>query len=302
MSASYTLRRYVPEDFQAVAALAVAASASPETACGQPDVASVDEFVADYGHRPLEQEAWVAELDGRVVAFAAGSARNQTFVIDGPIVAPEAQRLGIGTALFAQLEAEAARGGFAQAQGGVRATNERGLRFLERLGYRPKDEIYVYETHQPLSKVFNVPAGVIIGELKPRHLVPFLMIMHECFPGYRLPSTPQRLFEPDKMKIFLALDEADKPVGAVTAFFYPEDRIGYIYHIGITEPYRRGGLGRALLLSATDWLWETHSPRFVGLSTNDSAGVRHSLYERVGFELQYGLRYLQKTIGQPANA
>jgi GNAT superfamily N-acetyltransferase len=128
------------------------------------------------------------------------------------------------------------------------------------------------------------------------------MIMHECFPGYRLPSTPQRLFEPDKMKIFLALDEADKPVGAVTAFFYPEDRIAYIYHIGITAPYRRSGLGRALLLSATDWLWETHNPRFVGLSTSDSAGVRRSLYERVGFELQYGLRYLQKAIAQPAKA
>lgn len=282
--------------------LAVAASASPETACGQPDVASVDEFVADYGHRALEQEAWVAELDCRVVAFAAGAPRNQTFVIDGPIVAPEAQRLGIGAALFAQLEAEAAAAGLAQAQGGVRASNERGLRFLEKLGYRPKDEIYVYETHQPLSKTFNVPAGLTIGELKPRHLVPFLMIMHECFPGYRLPSTPQRLFEPDKMKIFLALDEADKPVGAVTAFFYPEDRIGYIYHIGITEPYRRGGLGRALLLSATDWLFETHSPRFVGLSTSDTAGVRQSLYERVGFELQYGLKYLQKAIAQPANA
>jgi GNAT superfamily N-acetyltransferase len=302
MSASYTLRRYRPEDFQAVAALAVASSSSPETACGQPDVASVDEFQADFGHRHLEQEAWVAEQDGLVVAFAAGLVRNQTLTIDGPIVAPAAQRQGIGTALFEKLEADALHAGVALTQGGVRATNARGLRFLEKLGYQSKDEIYVYETHQRLTMPITPPANLTIGELKPRHLVPFLMIMHECFPGYRLPSTPQRLFEPDKMKIFLALDEADKPVGAVTAFFYPEDRIAYIYHLGITEPYRRTGLGRALLLSATDWLWETHSPRFVGLSSSDSAGVRRSLYERVGFELQYGLLYLCKPIGQPAKA
>lgn len=300
MSAPYTLRRYRPDDFQAVAALAVAASSSPDTACGQPDVASADEFEADYGHRNLEAEAWVAEQDGEVIAFAAGGSRNQTLIIDGPIVAPAYQRQGIGEALFRLLEDDARAIGAQYARGGVRASNERGKRFLEAQGYAPQDQIFVYEAHRPLEGEIAVPEGLTIGELKPRHLVPFLMIMHECFPAYRLPSTPQRLFEPDKMKIFLALDESDKPVGAVTAFFYPEDRIAYIYHLGITEPYRRSGLGRSLLLSATAWLWETHDPRFVGLSSSDSAGVRRSLFERVGFELQYSLLYMQKAVAQTA--
>ena len=300
MSTPYTLRRYRPDDFHAVAALAVLASSSPETACGQPDVASVDEFQADYGHRNLEAEAWVAEQDGQVVGFAAGGVRNRTLTIDGPIVLGPYQRQGIGAAFFKRLEEDARLAGAHYTQTGVRATNERGLRFLEAHGYEPQNQIYVYETHRPLTASYTLPAGLTIGELKPRHLVPFLMIMHECFPAYRLPSTPQRLFEPDKMKIFLALDDADKPVGAVTAFFYPEDRMAYIYHLGITEPYRRSGLGRALLLSATEWLWETHNPRFVGLSSSDSAGVRMSLFERVGFELQYSLRYMRKPVGQPA--
>jgi GNAT superfamily N-acetyltransferase len=265
-------------------------------------VASADEFAADYGHRPLELEAWVAEVDGRVVAFAAGLAGSQTLRIDGPIVDPAHQGLGIGRALFERLEDDALRAGMTSVQGGVRATNQRGLRFLEKLGYAPQNQIHVYETHRPLGPAPEAPEGLVIGELKPRHLVPFLMIMHECFPGYRLPSTPQRLFEPDKMKIFLALDGADKPVGAVTAFFYPEDRIGYIYHLGITEPYRRTGLGRSLLLAATDWLFETHQPRFVGLSSSDQASVRERLFERAGFELQYGLLYLRKAVGEGAEA
>jgi ribosomal protein S18 acetylase RimI-like enzyme len=300
MSAPYTLRRYRPDDFNAVAALAVLASSSQETACGQPDVASVDEFQADYGYRNLEAEAWVAERDGRVVGFAAGGVRNQTLTIEGPIVLPDHQRQGIGAALFAHMEADARLAGVPHTQCGVRATNQRGLRFLEKLGYAPQNEVFVYETHQRLAADFAPPAGVTIGELKPRHLVPFLLLMHECFPSYRLPSTPQRLFEPDKMKIFLALDADDKPVGAVTAFFYPEDRIAYIYHLGISEPYRRSGLGRALLISATEWLWESHNPTFVGLSSSDSAGVRHNLFERVGFALQYSLLFLQKPVVQTA--
>lgn len=300
MSAPYILRRYRPDDFNAVAALAVLASSSQETACGQPDVASADEFQADYGHRNLEAEAWVAEQDGEVVGFAAGGVLNQTLTIEGPIVLPANQRQGIGAALFAHLEADARAAGVNFTQSGVRATNQRGLRFLKKLGYEPQNEVFVYETHQRLDAAFEPPGGVTIGELKPRHLVPFLLLMHECFPSYRLPSTPQRLFEPDKMKIFLALDEADKPVGAVTAFFYPEDRIAYIYHLGIAEPYRRSGLGRALLISATEWLWESHNPRFVGLSSSDSAGVRQSLFERVGFALQYSLLFLQKPVVQAA--
>jgi GNAT superfamily N-acetyltransferase len=284
-----------------MAALAVMASSSPETACGQPDVASVDEFKADYLHRPLEQEAWVAEAqDGTVIGFASGSVRNGTFSVEGPIVLPDWQRQGVGSRLFAMVEEDARATGAERIEAGVRASNERGHAFLEGLGYEPARQIHVYETHAPLEATFSLGDGYTIGELKPRYLLPFLMLMHECFPGYRLPSNPQRLFEPDKMKIFLALDDQDKVAGAVTAFFYPEDHMGYIYHLGVSEPHRRRGLSRSLLVSACDWLWTAHTPRFVGLSTSDEVGVRHSLYERVGFKLQYALVYLKKPVQQPA--
>lgn len=301
MTIPYQVRRYRAEDFEPVAELAVLASSSPATACGQPDVSSVNEFSADYGHRQLENEAWVAETeDGRVVGFAAGNLRNSTLTVDGPIVAEDFRHLGIGTALFGKLEEDARASGAAALEGGVRASNAVGQVFLRKHGYKPSREIYCYECHEPLDKQADLPEGYAIGELKPRYLLPFLMVMHECFPGYRLPSNPQRLFEPDKMKIFLALDHHDKVAGAVTAFFYPEDQMGYIYHLGVSEPHRRRGLSRALLLSACDWLWTAHTPRFVGLSTSDEVGVRHSLYERVGFKLQYALLYLKKSVARPA--
>lgn len=302
MSIPYQVRRYRPEDFQAVATLAVAASSSPATACGQPDVASVNEFEVDYGHRNLEQEAWVAEAeDGAILGFAAGNLRNQNLTLDGPIVREDVRQHGIGTALFTRLEEDAVAVGAQALEGGVRASNATGQVFLRKHGYKPSREIYCYEAHNPLEASGAAPEGYRLGELKPRYLLPFLMVMHECFPGYRLPSNPQRLFEPDKMKIFLALDDQDKVAGAVTAFFYPEDHMGYIYHLGVSEPHRRRGLSRSLLVSACDWLWTSHTPRFVGLSTSDDVGVRHVLYERVGFKLQYALVYLKKPVQQPAS-
>lgn len=303
MTVPFQVRRYRPEDFEAVAALAVAASSSPATACGQPDVASAAEFEADYGHRHLDQEAWVAETDdGQVVGFAAGNLRNHTLTMDGPIVREDVRHQGVGTALFQHLEQDAATHGAKTLEGGVRASNAMGQIFLRKHGYKPSREIYCYECHEPLEAPLEAPEGYRIGELKPRYLLPFLMVMHECFPGYRLPSNPQRLFEPDKMKIFLALDAQDKVAGAVTAFFYPEDQMGYVYHLGVSDPHRRRGLSRALLVAACDWLWTSHQPRFVGLSTSDEMGVRQSLFERVGFKLQYALLYLKKPLGKAASA
>ncbi len=148
MTTPFLVRRYTPDDFEPVAALAVLASSAPETACGQPDVASVNEFAADYGHRNLEAEAWVAVGPaGEVIGFAGGQLRTQTLTVDGPIVDPAWQRRGIGRALFDRLEADACELGALGVEGGVRATNTQGRAFLDRLGYGPSREIYCYEAH-----------------------------------------------------------------------------------------------------------------------------------------------------------
>jgi GNAT superfamily N-acetyltransferase len=302
MSAPYEVRRYAPADFDAVAALAVLASASAETACGQPDVASTAEFEADYGHRALEREGWVAIAADAVVGFAAGQLRNGVVLVDGPIVAPGWRGRGVGTALFARVEADAAEAGAEAVETGVRATNTRGEAFLMARGYAPNREIFVYEAYERVRSEAPVPPGYTLVDLKPRHLVPFLMLLQECFPGYRLPSTPQRLFEPDKMKIFLVLDGQERVAGAITAFYYPEDELGYIYHLGVSEPHRRRGLARVLLGAACDWLWDDHAPKVIGASTSDELGARRALFEPFGFALRYALRYARKGLPSGARA
>ncbi|MEB3330156.1 MAG: GNAT family N-acetyltransferase, partial [Candidatus Sericytochromatia bacterium] len=135
MTAAFHIRRYEPADFLALAALAVEASASPDTACGQPDVASVAEFEVDYGHRSLEQEAWVAiDGAGAVLGFTAGQSRGGVLMVDGPIVKPSHRRRGIGRALYEHLEQEAHAAGVELVEVGVRSTNTVGDAFLGAIG------------------------------------------------------------------------------------------------------------------------------------------------------------------------
>ena len=297
MTAPFRIRRYEPADFPALAALAVEASATPETACGQPDVASVAEFEVDYAHRPLEEEAWVAvDPGGAVVGFTAGQTRSGVLMVDGPIVAPGARRLGIGRALYQRLEAEAVAAGVELMEVGVRSTNAVGDAFLSAIGCGKHREIYVYEAHARVRAEPQIPAGYHIEDLKPRTLLPFLMVMHECFPGYRLPSTPQRLFEPERMKIVLAIDATGRVAGALTAFYYPEDGHGYLYHLGVSEAHRGKGLARGLIVAACDWLWDTHGPHLIGASTSIELGARQRLFHPLGFALQYALRYARKPL------
>jgi ribosomal protein S18 acetylase RimI-like enzyme len=297
MTQGFRIRRYSDGDFDAIAHLAVEASASPQTACGQPDVASVNEFHADYAHRPLYNEAWVAEDEaGHIIGFVAGQMRQKMVALDGPIVAPAARQQGVGRALCQAIEQDASANGAETLECGVRSSNEAGALFLERLGYHASRNIHCYELSVRRECLRPVPSGFRVVALQPRYLLLFLMVMHECFPGYRLPSSPQRLFEPDKMCIFLVLDEAEQPVAGVTAFYYPEDHLGYIYHLGVTAAHRRRGLGSALLDAAVDWLMTSHQPPKIGLSTSQGEAERRALYEALGFEHRYSLNYSCKVL------
>lgn len=300
MSVAYRIRRYDPADFAAVARLAVEVSSAPETACGQPDVASVAEFEADYAHRPLETEAWVAvDAADAVVGFIGGHARRGVLLVDGPIVSEGFRRQGIGAELFARVEADAAAQGAEQLEVGVRSTNTHGEAFLGAMRCLHHREIYVYEAHHRVRAEVAPPPGYAIEDLKPRTLLPFLMVMNECFPGYRMPSSPQRLFEPDRMKIVLARDAEGHVVGAVTAFFYPEDGHGYLYHLGVSDGHRGKGLARALVVAACDWLWEAHQPHLIGASTSNDLSARQKIFHPLGFALQYALRYARKVLAAP---
>jgi GNAT superfamily N-acetyltransferase len=92
-----------------------------------PVIHSVEEDVSWYRER-LGGEAWVCELDGRVAGFAVIREGD----LDALYVAPEAQRRGIGAALFRQAR-ESRPDGFSW---WVFRDNARARTFYESLGGR----------------------------------------------------------------------------------------------------------------------------------------------------------------------
>jgi len=98
--------------------------------------AEIAERIESGGHPFL-----VAEADGRVVGWAAGSEYSGRDVYAGVAecsvyVDPDQRGRGIGTALLAALVDEAAGRGFYKLIGKVFATNEGSMRLVEKGGFR----------------------------------------------------------------------------------------------------------------------------------------------------------------------
>jgi GNAT superfamily N-acetyltransferase len=124
------IRQASPEDAEAVVRLFRESRA--EAMPWLPVLHTAEEDEAWYRDR-LAGEAWVYEFDGRVVGFALVREDD----LDALYVAPEAQRGGVGSALFRRAQ-EARPQGFGW---WVFRDNTRARRFYESLGGR-----LLYET------------------------------------------------------------------------------------------------------------------------------------------------------------
>jgi GNAT superfamily N-acetyltransferase len=119
------IRQATPDD--AAAVVRIFRESRVEAMPWLPVLHTAEEDQAWYRDR-LGGEAWVYELDGRVVGFALVREGD----LDALYVAPEAQRGGVGTALFRRAQ-EARPDGFGW---WVFRDNARARRFYESLGGR----------------------------------------------------------------------------------------------------------------------------------------------------------------------
>lgn len=86
---------------------------------------------------------------------------------------------------------------------------------------------------------------------------------------------------------FLAMDGGE-PAGVVTGYERTEDDpdLGWVQWLGVRKPWRRRGLGQALLLHAFNQLYARGKPR-AGLSVDASSLTgADRLYERVGMHVE----------------
>ena len=95
--------------------------------------------------RDARGEILVADVDGRVVGFAATEHGDNQ--ITDLWVSPDAEGQGIGTALMAATEARIGLRGYDAVEIDVMTANRRALGLYEYLGYRAIRESHAYDPH-----------------------------------------------------------------------------------------------------------------------------------------------------------
>ena len=240
-----------------------------------------------------ERDTWVARADGRVVAAA-------TLWTHGDVpnvwadVHPDAVGRGLGTSLLDLTEARAREHGASAIRNDVFAEDEAARRLLEGRGYRLVRRYYEMRIelgdeppHEP-----RWPEGLRVDEFRPddAHAV------HDAlgdafkeewgwspmdFEEWRRVRLEADDFDPSLWSVVWDDDEV-AAVARVDPFRYGG---GWIHALGVRKPWRRRGLGLALL-QRTFRLFHARGQRTVGLGVdteNPSGALR--LYERAGMHV-----------------
>jgi GNAT superfamily N-acetyltransferase len=137
------VRKAVPGDAAAIAAIAAAAYAPYEARIGRPPAP----VTADYGAAVARGEVWVAQRDDDLVGLLVLVDRPDHVLLENVAVIPSAQGSGIGARLLAHAEALAA------ALGRPEVRLYTNVAMTENLAYYPRHG-YV-ETHRGVQDGFH---------------------------------------------------------------------------------------------------------------------------------------------------
>lgn len=294
----FNLRPAAWEDVQAVADLTLAVC----TADGDPqDAAQPAELKTEWGTPgfTLGTDAWVVtDLAGRVIGYEEFFNRHAHASLQGDgYVHPEYEGQGVGTALLRALE-QRAQAELASAEADLRVflrnvmtiEDQAGRALHENEGYRAirySWSMRINLDDQP--PVAQFPAGV---EIRPfdeaRHLFAVYEAIEEAFadhwshPKSDFASWKYRQLAPERYHPELwHVAWAGEDVAGVALCRY-RGGMGWVGGLGVRRPWRKQGLGMALLLHSFQE-FHRRGQRTVGLgvdASNPTGATR--LYERAG--------------------
>jgi mycothiol synthase len=251
----------------------------------------------------LNSQAWLVELDGRLAGYAALHTKRHTFV-DG-YVHPEAFGRGVGSRLVDLAEAEAARRGISLLRNGVITADEPARELLEGRGYTVARHFYrmmIELEHPPPTPEW--PAGLVVTTFDHAAAREFHAALEETFadewdhdPEAFEDWRERRLEAPGAdPTLWFAVKEGNE-IAAVLMADAERYGMGWVGAIGVREPWRRRGLGLALLQHAFTELYG-RGKQVIGLGVdaeNPTGATR--LYERAGMHLAWSAALYEKEIG-----
>lgn len=165
----------------------------------------------------------------------------------------------------------------------LNAANQRGVSFYLQRGFERHGVSHVYQAARP---AMSVPVQEPCPALKSEHKEGFTALHTSIFPNayYSAQRVLDQIDEDNQVFVF---PQGERVLGYVYATVGSDVQSGEVEFLGVHEDARRRGIGRQLLLSALQWLFEVKGVSPVVLTVYDENNSARSLYEGAGFDLKY---------------
>jgi mycothiol synthase len=287
----YAVRRPTPNDAEAVADVMTAADDGAEQV-------SPADVVRQWRELDVYNDVWLleTEADDEVAAYAELLKRSDDHVASEGFVAPEHAGRGLGAALLGLIEQRAqelAPGG--RLTNGILATNRAAVALLEHSGYHSVRHFFrmAIELTEPPPEP-QWPDGLTPRLFDREHAKAFQAASEDAFAeewGHQPEPFDQwrrrRLDDPAATPdLWLAVWDGDD-IAATLICDARRYEMGWIASVGVRKPWRRRGLGLALIHYAFNDFWR-RGERKVGLGVdaeNRTGATR--LYERAGMHVTF---------------
>ncbi len=294
--------RALPTDAAAVTELCVAHEVA---LYGQTTFSQAD-LEEEWAELDLEADVRVVREGDRIVGYSAIRERGEPWRVEG-YVHPEAFGRGLGTRIATELEEIAAAAGARRLQNSVIEADPAARDLLESLGYdavRVFREMRIELDAPPLAPEW--PEGLRAGAFDPERDAPAFHAAHQeafadhwdytprDFPTWSKSHLESERFDPALWCVVRAGDE----IVAGTISTGDTYGGGWVHVLFTRRPWRRRGLGAALLADAFGRFWE-RGERNVGLgvdAANDTGAFR--LYERAGMAPLLGWVVYEKELAR----
>jgi mycothiol synthase len=286
-----SFRRVTPDDAPAVNELITAADIAVQ---GWSD-SSESELIPWWRLTDLEQNSWYVDAGDGLAAYAIVFAHGETLELDG-FVHPQHQGRGLGAWLVSRAEERAGELELPKLYAWSLACDARAHALFEQFGLRELRRFYrmLIELDGP-PPAPAWPDGLRVETFQPEDAEAFHAALGEAFADewnfVQMPFDEWRemrlVNDPDFDSTLWFIVREGGEIAAVLRCEPDRSGAGFVGALGVLKPWRKRGLGLALLRHAFGEFYRRGQPRIaLGVDAENPTGATR-LYERAGMHVAY---------------